>query len=65
MPNAALLERARTIADLYDEAPFGHVPLAGGGTVLDANPIRRKMRGQACHGLVGHELRKFLTPASC
>uniref|UniRef100_UPI001B7F978A PAS domain-containing sensor histidine kinase n=1 Tax=Azohydromonas australica TaxID=364039 RepID=UPI001B7F978A len=62
--NAALLERARTISDLYDEAPCGYVSLAGDGTVLEANHTLLGMLGYARHELVGHDLREFLVPAS-
>jgi PAS domain S-box-containing protein len=62
--NAALAERARAIADLYDEAPCGYVSLADDGTVLEANHTLLGMLGHARHELVGHDLREFLTPAS-
>jgi PAS domain S-box-containing protein len=62
--NAALIERARTIAELYDEAPCGYVSLALDGTVLEANHTLLGMLGLARHEFVGHDLRKFLAPGS-
>jgi PAS domain S-box-containing protein len=62
--NAALIERARTIAELYDEAPCGYVSLAFDGTVLEANHTLLGMLGLARHELFGQDLRRFLAPGS-
>ncbi|WP_169517185.1 sensor histidine kinase [Azohydromonas australica] len=62
--NAALVERAHTIADLYDEAPCGYVSLVADGTVLEANHTLLGMLGRARHELIGHDLRELLAPAS-
>jgi PAS domain S-box-containing protein len=62
--NAVLLERARIIADLYDEAPCGYVSLAGDGTVLELNQTLLGMLGRRRKELVGSDFRRFLAPAS-
>ena len=62
--NAALVERARIIADLYDEAPCGYVSLAGDGTVLEVNQTLLGMLGNNRKEFVGRDLRTFLAPAS-
>ncbi|MDZ5460913.1 sensor histidine kinase [Azohydromonas lata] len=62
--NAALVRRARIIADLYDKAPCGYVSLAADGAVLEANRTLLDMLDLDRQGFVGHDFRMFLCEAS-
>ena len=62
--NAALVERARAIAELYDEAPCGYVSLAEDGMVTEVNQTLLGMLGHSRKDFVGRDLRTLLAPAS-
>jgi len=60
--NQALSQRAREIADLYDEAPCGYHSLAPDGTVIAVNRTELALLGYCRDEYVGQSFSRFLTP---
>ncbi|MDE2504584.1 MAG: PAS domain S-box protein, partial [Burkholderiales bacterium] len=62
--NAALVERAQSIAELYDDAPCGYHSLAPDGSVCAVNATELAMLGYAREEFVGQPIERFMTPES-